>query len=124
MQIGSCWEMYPNFAANRSNPRMLTRSHCHAWSAAPGYFLGAYVLGVRKEANGWKRVCVAPEPGDLKWARGTVPLPDQGRIDVSWRIIEESGTRIFDLEVRAPGDIQIDLAAPKGFTPSLRRLEV
>jgi len=30
----TCWEMYPNFAENRASEDMLTRSHCHGWSAA------------------------------------------------------------------------------------------
>ncbi len=45
----TCWEEWPVYAElkdNPGNPNILTRSHCHAWSAAPGYFLGAYVLGM------------------------------------------------------------------------------
>ena len=83
----TCWEMYPNFTENRANPNLLTRSHCHAWSAGPAYFLGAYVLGVRSLEPGWSRVLVAPQPcGGLSWARGTVPVPGGGRIDISWRL--------------------------------------
>lgn len=83
----TCWEMYPHFSENRANPNLLTRSHCHAWSAGPAYFLGAYVLGVRSLEPGWSRVLVAPQPcGGLSWARGSVPVPGGGRIDVSWRL--------------------------------------
>ncbi|MBB6635057.1 family 78 glycoside hydrolase catalytic domain [Cohnella thailandensis] len=119
----ACWEMYPNFKENRPNPKMLTRSHCHAWSAAPGYFLGAVVLGVRRASDGWKSVKVAPQPGDLKWARGAVPLPDGGRIDVSWRIVEREGGRVFDLEVRAPKGVEVELIAPDGCSADMRLLE-
>ncbi|MFB9275684.1 family 78 glycoside hydrolase catalytic domain [Cohnella cellulosilytica] len=116
----TCWEMYPNFVENRPNPNMLTRSHCHAWSAAPGYFLGACVLGVRKETDGWSRVRVAPQPGDLKWARGAVPLPSGGRIDVAWRMEDEAGSRVFRLDVRAPEGVEVDLVAPDGYEPRMR----
>ncbi|THF79186.1 alpha-L-rhamnosidase [Cohnella fermenti] len=120
----TCWEMYPDYADNRPNPKMLTRSHCHAWSAAPGYFLGACVLGVRKASVGWRKVRVAPQPANLKWARGAVPLPDGGRIDVAWRLKEESGGRRFELEVHAPESIVVEMVAPKGYEADalLRRL--
>ncbi|MFD0958038.1 family 78 glycoside hydrolase catalytic domain [Paenibacillus chungangensis] len=120
----TCWEMYPDFAENRPNPKMLTRSHCHAWSAAPGYFLGACVLGVRKASAGWRKVRVAPQPAGMKWARGAVPLPDGGRIDVSWRLKEEGGSHRFELEVRAPETILVEMVAPVGYEADaiMRRL--
>ncbi|WP_276352629.1 family 78 glycoside hydrolase catalytic domain [Cohnella caldifontis] len=111
----TCWEMYPAFEENRANPNLLTRSHCHAWSAAPAYFLGNSVLGVRRAEEGWRRVIVSPQPGDLRWARGAVPLPGGGRIDVSWRIGEEDGVPTFRLEVTAPEGIEMELSAPEGY---------
>ncbi|MGG3452925.1 family 78 glycoside hydrolase catalytic domain [Paenibacillus rhizolycopersici] len=91
----TCWEMYPHFSENRANPDLLTRSHCHAWSAGPAYFLGAYVLGVRSLEPGWSRVLIAPQPcGGLSWARGTVPVPGGGRIDVSWRLESPNSTGV------------------------------
>jgi alpha-L-rhamnosidase len=99
----TCWEMYPNFSENRANPDLLTRSHCHAWSAGPAYFLGAYVLGVRCLEPGWSRVLVEPQPcGGLSWARGSVPVPGGGKIDISWR-----------LETPSPGSV----TAGDGQTP-------
>src|SRR5690606_1492893 len=74
----TCWEMYPQRIGDEIDPRNLTRSHCHAWSAAPGYFLGKYVLGVSSAAPGWKKVIINPQPGDLDWAKGAVPLPNGG----------------------------------------------
>ncbi|MBY0218071.1 family 78 glycoside hydrolase catalytic domain [Paenibacillus illinoisensis] len=115
----TCWEMYPGFTENRANPKDLTRSHCHAWSAAPGYFLGASVLGVRPIADGWTRIRVAPQPGDLQWAKGAVPLPGDGRVDVAWQIREEEGELVFQLEVCAPKEITIVMEAPEGFRPVL-----
>ncbi len=53
----TCWEMYPNYSVLRANPTFLTRSHCHAWSAGPLYFLSAHVLGVRPLSPGWTEVC-------------------------------------------------------------------
>lgn len=117
----TCWEMYPNFAENRANPAMLSRSHCHAWSAAPGYFLGANVLGVRSAAPGWAKVIVAPEPCDLRYARGTVPLPEGGTIDVDWEV---DGAGVMKLQVWAPRGLDLDIRLPEGFEGSIERFEV
>lgn len=115
----TCWEMYPGFTENRANPKDLTRSHCHAWSAAPGYFLGAVVLGVRPAADGWTAVRIAPQPGDLQWAKGAVPLPQDGRIDVKWEIRKESGDSVFQLEVVAPKEVAVEMEVPEGYRPVL-----
>lgn len=110
----TCWEMYPSFKENRTNPNFLTRSHCHAWSAAPAYFLGAYILGVRPQAPGWEKVLVEPNPCGLRWARGSAPLPEAGRVDVSWRADEER--RQMEIEVRVPQGQQIEVKLPEGYT--------
>ncbi|MBU5352185.1 family 78 glycoside hydrolase catalytic domain [Paenibacillus barcinonensis] len=111
----TCWELYPGFVENRPNPKDLTRSHCHAWSAAPGYFMGAYVLGIKPTKVGWDAVQIAPQPGNLDWAKGTVPMPGGGRMDVNWSIREENGQRIFRLEVTAPKGIEVELVVPEGY---------
>jgi hypothetical protein len=109
----TCWEMYPNFAENRANPNMLTRSHCHAWSAAPAYFLGSEVLGVRRMAPGWKKVTIAPNPCGLTWAKGTVPLPEQGRIDASWQADEAN--KIITIKVKHPKHVEVTVVIPEGY---------
>lgn len=120
----TCWEMYPNFTENRAKADLLTRSHCHAWSAGPAYFLGAYVLGVRSLEPGWSRVLVAPQPcGGLTWARGTVPVPGGGRIDVSWRLKSPAAVAAEEnqaqpslprmhLRIVSPEAIEIEVQSP------------
>ncbi len=71
----TCWEMFD-----------ITRSYCHAWSAAPAYFLPAYILGVRPVSAGFSKIIIEPVPGKLKWAKGTIPTP-KGNIFVSWKIL-------------------------------------
>ncbi|WP_198664378.1 family 78 glycoside hydrolase catalytic domain [Jiangella endophytica] len=103
----TCWETFP-----RARPDgRLTRSHCHAWSATPARFLPASVLGVRPTAAGWSRLLVAPEPVDLAWARGRVPLAGGDHVDVSWT---RSGATL-DLRVTAPDHIRVDARLPDGF---------
>jgi hypothetical protein len=60
-----------------------TRSHCHAWSAAPTYFLSRYVLGVHPTSAGFKGVCFEPYLLDLTFAKGIMPTP-LGAIKVQW----------------------------------------
>jgi hypothetical protein len=108
----TCWEMYPNFAENRANPDQLTRSHCHAWSAGPAYFLGRSVLGVRRQELGWKRIRIEPVPSGLTWARGAVPLPDGGAVEVQWKLDGNDMT----LRVSAPEDVELDVRLPEGTT--------
>jgi alpha-L-rhamnosidase len=118
----TCWEMYPNFAENRVNPDMLTRSHCHAWSAAPAYFLGTEVLGIRRSAPGWKEVTVAPNPCGLAWARGSVPLPERGRIDVSWQADEANQS--LKVKIKHPKDVQVTVILPGGYRGEVELSEI
>ncbi len=57
---------------------------CHAWSAAPTYFLTTSILGVRPTQPGYAEYSLSPHPAGLQWARGTVPTT-HGLIRVDWR---------------------------------------
>ncbi|NMB25758.1 MAG: alpha-L-rhamnosidase [Firmicutes bacterium] len=100
----TCWETFPGFQKDR-----WTRSHCHAWSAGPGYFLPAYQLGVRPLKPGFSQVLIKPETADLAWCKGIVPSP-RGDIEVSWE-----KARDFSLSVKLPlgvdGVIELPLDA-------------
>ena len=53
----------------------LRHSLCHGWAGGPTAWLSEHVLGFKPLAPGFKKIQVAPELGDLKWARGTIPTP-------------------------------------------------
>lgn len=118
----TCWEMYPRPLKNRNHPNELTRSHCHAWSAGPGYFLGAYILGVRGMSPGWTKIAIEPNVLDLAWAKGTVPLPGLGRIDISWRA--DRANRKLHLRVETPPGLELTITAPEGYELELERIEL
>ncbi|GCB52118.1 alfa-L-rhamnosidase [Streptomyces sp. NL15-2K] len=70
----------------------------HAWSTAvPALSMG--VLGVRPLGDGYRTWAVEPDPVDLRWAQGDVPVP-AGEISVRWR--RGAGDDSFALTVRAP----------------------
>jgi len=109
----TCWETYPNYLDRRPNPNQLTRSHCHAWSAAPAYFLPSVVLGVKAAGIGGKAYRVEPQPCGLAWARGSVPVPGGGRIDVSWRMEGERRMQLR-IAVMASAHISVSACLPAG----------
>ena len=80
------------------------------------WFYG-YVLGIRQApgAVGWKRVWIAPEPGPLTWAQGSVDTP-AGRIVCSWRIEEGE----FRLKTEIPAGVEATALLPSGRRQSLR----
>ena len=52
------WETFPRGSVEAGD--FPTRSHCHAWSSAPVYFLNRIVLGIRQTAPGAARVEISP----------------------------------------------------------------
>lgn len=97
---------------NKSNEKFLTRSHCQAWSAAPAYFLPFEILGIQSTSVGVRSVAVHPQPCGLTWARGSVPLPAKGRVDVSWSCANQH----LSIRIVAPSDVQINVKIPEGYT--------
>ncbi|MDF2935503.1 MAG: alpha-L-rhamnosidase [Paenibacillaceae bacterium] len=118
----TCWETYPKPLQERAHPLELTRSHCHAWSAGPGYFLGRHILGVRGENDGWSRITVEPQVGSLDWARGAVPLPSGGRVDVSWQA--DRKTHTLRIRVEAPAEVDLQVVAPEGYTAQVEEVRL
>jgi alpha-L-rhamnosidase len=92
----TCWELLPGFMpAGR-----WTRSHCHAWSAGPAYFLSRLVLGIQPVAPGMREFRFSPaEASGVEWARGEVPTP-HGSIRVEWE--------------RRDGQLSSTVLTPKG----------
>ncbi len=113
----TCWELFPS--SNFTGGAMLTRSHCHAWSAAPAAFFPARLLGVRPLAPGWTKVFFSPEPCGLLNAEGTIPLPGTGCVDIQWHV-EENSNRIIG-KIYVPAGVTVETRIPQGFDG---RLEV
>ena len=84
-------------------------SKAHCYGMFPGYFLSAYVLGVRPEIPvSSKRLLIEPRLGDLTSAEGVV-VTEHGPVSVSWKI--ENGTLRFRVEI--PSGVIATLRVPK-----------
>ncbi|MEN6583668.1 MAG: family 78 glycoside hydrolase catalytic domain [Armatimonadota bacterium] len=97
------WEMWSGREGR------LTRSHCHAWSAAPTYFLSTFILGIRPEEPGFSVCAIEPHPADLTWARGTMPTL-AGDVEVQW---ENIAGEPFVMRVKAPESTIIRVRLPR-----------
>lgn len=96
------WEVFPGRYKD-----WWTRSYCHAWSAAPVYFLSRYQLGAWLSEPGYRKARIAPIPLDLTWAEGRVPTPN-GEIQVAWAFEGET----FRIDVALPEATAATLELP------------
>lgn len=64
------------------------RSDCHAWASTLLYEMPSVYLGVQPAEPGYRSARIAPVPGHLTWAKGTVVTP-RGNIQVSWKQTKE-----------------------------------
>ncbi|MCU0521629.1 MAG: alpha-L-rhamnosidase N-terminal domain-containing protein [Anaerolineae bacterium] len=94
------WEV---FSTSHDRPGDFpTRSHCHAWSSAPVYFLNRIILGVRPITPGGTEIELSPRLSDLDWAEGTVATT-QGPLHVSWRATSDT----LNVTVKAPPAVHV-----------------
>lgn len=77
----------------------------HAWGAAPANILPRYVLGVRPLQAGFRRILIAPQPGDLKFIEGVVPTI-RGPIEVKLDVAAKR------LEVEIPPEVKARIVPP------------
>ena len=94
------WESFPTGTTGSGG--FPTRSHCHAWSSAPSYFLPRIVLGIKPTAPGAETVQISPRLAGLSWARGTVATV-RGPISVSWKLTGDA----LDVHCTAPADVPV-----------------
>jgi alpha-L-rhamnosidase len=87
-------------------------SLAHGWASGPTSALSKYVLGVRPVEPGYKTWLIEPQPGDLKWAEGTVPTP-YGPIKARW---ERKGNALV-LQITVPDGTRGSVGLPVGANP-------
>lgn len=79
-------------------------SLAHGWSTGVVPILSNYVLGVKPLAPGFSewQVCPIVDAGGLTWAKGRVPTPNGGSIDVSWKKNSSGSAVAFTMTIEAP----------------------
>jgi len=83
-------------------------SKAHIYGMYPGYFLGAYVLGVRRDAPvSSKELRIEPHLADLDWAQGTV-ITEYGPVAIAWT---KTGVEL-GLTLTVPPGIKTTLSLP------------
>jgi hypothetical protein len=95
------WESFAS--GTTGNGKFPTRSHCHAWSAAPVYFLNRIILGIRQTEQGCKAFEISPKPNGLTYAKGTVATI-HGSIFVEWSI---NGKKM-DINIKKPSNVRAE----------------
>ncbi|MEI8205617.1 MAG: alpha-L-rhamnosidase C-terminal domain-containing protein [Kiritimatiellales bacterium] len=95
------WEMFPG--SDFQTYGFPTRSHCHAWSSSPIFFLNRIVLGIRQTEVGGKAFEISPWLGDLRHACGTTATP-MGPVSVDWKIKGE----ILQVSIQAPKGVRTE----------------
>jgi len=100
----TCWETSPGFYKDR-----LTRSYCHGWSVSPAALFRTCLLGIPEDAGTRRQIRIAPRPGGLNWASGSVPLPE-GELEVSWSVRDGE----FNCRIISPPGVRVSLQLPEG----------
>jgi len=97
------WESFPS--GTTGGGQFPTRSHCHAWSSAPNYFLPRIVLGVKATAPGTATAQISPHLTGLTWAQGRVATA-RGTISVAWRLHDDR----VEITATAPAGVTLRFA--------------
>jgi hypothetical protein len=99
------WESFPT--GTTGSDGFPTRSHCHAWSSAPSYFLNRIVLGIKATAPGGRAFAISPHVLNLAWAHGTVATV-RGPLSVAWKQNEANGT--LEVTCQSPAGVEVTFA--------------
>ena len=90
-------------------------SKAHVYGMFPGYFLSAYVLGVRRDAPvAERKLVIEPRLGDLAEAKGVV-VTEFGPVTVSWK--RQDRELVFGFEV--PKEVHATLRLAEGDASTL-----
>lgn len=92
------WESFPSGTTGSGG--FPTRSHCHAWSSAPSYYLNRIVVGLVPLEPGGSKIRLSPYLCNLNWAKGSISTV-KGQVSAEWRLAD-------------PNTIEIKYSAPQG----------
>ncbi|HWT24434.1 MAG TPA: glycoside hydrolase family 78 protein [Solirubrobacteraceae bacterium] len=105
------WERWDGWTEDAGFQTPMMNSFNHYSLGSVGQWLYEYVAGIRAAEPGYRRVVIAPEPGELAWARATYKSV-RGPITSDWRRTEDG----FRLEVEIPPNVTATVVVPGGET--------
>ncbi|MFA7691991.1 MAG: hypothetical protein GX117_06030 [Candidatus Hydrogenedentes bacterium] len=80
-----------------------TRSHTHAWSSSPLYFLNRIILGIVQESPGGQAYTISPHLCGLTWAKGSTARTE-GTVQVEWSVEDE----VLTIKASAPENVSLN----------------
>jgi alpha-L-rhamnosidase len=103
------WERWDGWTEDGGFQTPMMNSFNHYSLGSIGRWLYEHVAGIRPAAPGYARVVVAPEPGELEWARATYRSP-RGPIGSARRRAGDE----FELTVEIPPNVTATVVLPDG----------
>jgi alpha-L-rhamnosidase len=101
------WERWDGWTEDGGFQTPMMNSFNHYSLGSVAQWLYESVAGIRAAAPGYERLEIAPQPGELEWARASYRCP-RGRIAVGWR---REGERLR-LEVELPPNVTATVVMP------------
>ncbi len=95
---------------NEGKKRLDVEYNTHGYSTSPHEQFYTFALGVQPVEAGFKKLVIAPQPGNLQWAKGKVHTPE-GLVSVSWKTQGYS----FDMDVQIPVAYKYNIVVPDGY---------
>jgi alpha-L-rhamnosidase len=103
------WERWDGWTEEHGFQTPQMNSFNHYSLGSVGSWLYEYVAGIRSDGPGYERVIVAPQPGELEWARASYRSV-RGEITSAWRRDGDA----FELEVAIPANVSATVVLPFG----------
>jgi alpha-L-rhamnosidase len=105
------WERWDGWTEDGGFQTPMMNSFNHYSLGSVGQWLYEYVSGIRAAEPGYRHVLIAPEPGELEWARATYRSV-RGPITSAWRVEGDE----LRLEVEIPPNVTATVVVPGGET--------
>jgi len=71
----TCWERLDTPELEATHPFNAPVSYCHGWTAGPAWLFPQWITGVFVVEDGFSKIRIKPNLGELEWAESTVPTP-------------------------------------------------
>ena len=94
----TCWERLDVPEMNATHYYDASGSFCHGWTSSPVWQLPAWIVGIRPEADGFRKITVAPNLDLLDFAEATVPTANG---DITARVERDGKNTVLYLSLPA-----------------------